>query len=122
MGRSMIYLGAGGYTVLVSCLPCPLNLHTVQYLVCVFPTPVLGYWLLPAPPHTDVQSSGCKNAPSHSPSHPDLTIARDQTSIISTSPQVHQGGQAAQDGLSDSPFMLLVGKMHWTGLDWTRLN
>lgn len=50
-----------------------------------------------APPHTDVQSSGCKTAPSHSPSHPELTIARDQASILSTSPPAHPGQQGVQD-------------------------
>lgn len=122
MGMSMIYLGAGGYTVLVSCLPCLLNLHTVQYLVGL-PNPGAGLLGLLAPscssPHRRpvVGLQKCTVTFSISPRLPDLSIARDQTSIISTSPQAHQGGQAAQDGLSSSPFMLLVSKMHCVGLD-----
>lgn len=85
MSMSMIDLDkrCQGYTVSLR-IPCP-GAHTVRYLP-LLSSLVLGSWLLPAPPHTGVQSSGCKNAPSHSPSHPDLTIARDQASILSTKP------------------------------------
>lgn len=73
-----------------------------------------GSLLLPAPPHTDVQSSGCKNAPSHSPSHPDLTIARDQASTLPTSPPASPPRGASCKLHRTEQRM---SKMHCAGLD-----
>lgn len=119
MNGSMIYLGCWGYTVQLPPTPRPLTSRqsTTTCASVVFSQP--RCWatgapgFLPARPHTDVQSSGCKNAPSHSPSHPDLTIARAQATIlvyVSTSPprlQTHPRGPS-RTGLSNSPVMLLV--------------
>lgn len=97
----MIYLGCWGYTVPLppTSLPSTSILYTRTYASVLSPNPGAGLLGLLASfllLHTDVQSSGCKSAPSHSPSHPVLTIARAQATILSTSPPACKPTQGAK--------------------------
>lgn len=106
--------------------PCP-EPHTVGYL-CFFPNPVAApgapgapgsFLLLPTQtcrcPVVGLQK--CTVAFSISPRQPDLTMARDQTSIRSIHQPTCPPRGASCTGPSSSLVMLLMSKMHWTGLN-----